>query len=318
MSEPSAEMVRVAAGWHALLDDDAATAADAARCRAWRAEHPGHAEAFRRLAALLGRVDGFAADAPARQALQAGLAAGAQGSAPRRRMARAAGGAVAVLALLATAGLPDWTSLLASHRSGTAVTRLVLADGSAVALDADTAFDTDFDGSGRRIRLHRGRILVEVARDPSRPLTIETPQGTLRALGTRFSAAREEDRTVVAVEESAVRACAPAGACLELHPGQGARLEARQVLGPFPVPAQDSAWAQGQLVVEDRPLSEVLATLARYRPGLLRYDAVALAGLSVSGVLPLGDTDRALAALAATLPIEISRRTGFWVTVERR
>ena len=43
------------------------------------------------------------------------------------------------------------------------------------------------------------------------------------------------------------------------------------------------------------PLAQVAAELARYRRGWLTCDP-AVAGIRVSGVLPLADTDQALAA----------------------
>ncbi len=69
------------------------------------------------------------------------------------------------------------------------------------------------------------------------------------------------------------------------------------------------------LRVDDRPLSDVLQTLANYRHGLLRFDAQALQGMRVSGVFRLDDTDAALATLADNLPIKVERFTDLLVRV---
>ena len=61
-------------------------------------------------------------------------------------------------------------------------------------------------------------------------------------------------------------------------------------------------------------LADLLAALRVYRPGLLLWDD-AIAGLRVSGVFPLDDTDRVLQALAQALPIQIRyvTRYGVWI-----
>ena len=68
------------------------------------------------------------------------------------------------------------------------------------------------------------------------------------------------------------------------------------------------------LVVEDLPLGELLAKLREYRPGYLGLDP-SLESLRISGSFPLHDTDRALAALPPSLPVQIERHTDWWVKV---
>ncbi len=70
-----------------------------------------------------------------------------------------------------------------------------------------------------------------------------------------------------------------------------------------------TAWVGGRLVADDRPLTEVLVELGRYRQGFLSYDLTALDDMRVSGVLPLDDSDRALAMLADYLPVTVTHYT---------
>jgi len=74
------------------------------------------------------------------------------------------------------------------------------------------------------------------------------------------------------------------------------------------------AWARGQLVADEQRLGDFLAELGRYRPGLLRVDP-RIAGLRLSGVFPLADTDRILDTLPSVLPVRLQWRTRYWVTV---
>ena len=76
-------------------------------------------------------------------------------------------------------------------------------------------------------------------------------------------------------------------------------------------------WQQGVLIVENRALGAVLRELDRYRPGVLRWDP-ALERLAVTGTFRLEDTDKTLALLAASLPIEVHYRTRYWVSLVPR
>jgi transmembrane sensor len=84
-----------------------------------------------------------------------------------------------------------------------------------------------------------------------------------------------------------------------------------------PAREQDSQWTQGQLIVEEMPLAEFLAELGRYRKGWLRCQPE-VARLLISGAFQLDRTEQILAALPATLPVQVEYRTRYWVTVSAR
>jgi transmembrane sensor len=107
------------------------------------------------------------------------------------------------------------------------------------------------------------------------------------------------------------------GAARVLQAGQQASL---QVAGVGPVAALDEwllGWREGVLRLDDRPLGELLHELRRYRPGVLRW-APELEQLRVTGTFRLDDTDRVLALLAASLPLQVQARTRFWVSLVGR
>ncbi|MNN59560.1 fec operon regulator FecR [compost metagenome] len=68
------------------------------------------------------------------------------------------------------------------------------------------------------------------------------------------------------------------------------------------------------LSVQQMPLGEFTAELARYRPGLLRC-ADEVANLKVSGTYQLADTEHILKLLARSLPVRIDYRTRYWVSI---
>lgn len=228
--------------------------------------------------------------------------------------------------LAATSGLasltmdtPPWRTALADLRTGPGERRhLSLPDGTRVAMNSGTAADVHFDARERRLRLHAGELLVTTAHDTSRPFVVETREGRVGALGTRFSVRRTAEGAIAQVFEGAVEVT-PDGlpaAVLRLTAGQQARFTAGHVDAHAADPLS-TAWERGLLVVQRWRLADVIAELSRHRGGVLRCDP-AVADLVVSGVYPLDDTDGVLASLARVLPIHVRHTSRYWVTVGAR
>ncbi|NMG34695.1 iron dicitrate transport regulator FecR, partial [Azoarcus sp. TTM-91] len=147
------------------------------------------------------------------------------------------------------------------------------------------------------------------------PFRVHTPEGSVRALGTRFSVRRLGEATRSAVFEEAVEIRPADGPALILGAGQQTTFKRDGIASPQGVDAAAAAWEQGMLVARDMRLADVVAELDRYRLGLLRCDP-AIAGLRISGVISLRDTDAGLDALAHTLPLRIQRHSRYWVDIQ--
>ena len=308
-------IVQQAARWMARLWSDDASDEDQAECARWRAAHPHHDLAWQRLQAFEGKLHSVPREV-ARHALREPAAAYLN----RRR-------ALKVLALLfpvggmlyAARGTDAWQVAMAGHGTEKGEIReFILPDGTRVMLASASAIDVRFDASERLLILRAGEILVTTAHDPSqRPFRVQGRHGTVRALGTRFTLRQYEHTSRVAVFEGAVEvrlAHAPERP-VRIATGQGAVYSADIVQSGAPASASAAAWIKGVLVADNMRLDDLLAELSRYRPGLLRCDP-AVASLSVNGVFPLRDTDRALHNLALALPVRILARTRYWVTVQ--
>ncbi|WP_437884176.1 FecR domain-containing protein [Pseudomonas sp. LRF_L74] len=208
---------------------------------------------------------------------------------------------------------------LADYRSGIGERLdLILADGSLLQLDTDSAVDIAYDTSQRLLILRRGELMLTSAVDPlGRPLYVQTPQGRVQALGTRFSVRITDDFAQVAVYEHQVRITPQLGQPQLLSTGEQCRFDAS---GAAPsqalTPGQDT-WSRGLLIANDQRLDDFIAELGRYRSGWLRCDP-SIAHLRISGTFALDDTDQALRALTSALPVKIERRTRYWVTVTGR
>nr|WP_315182952.1 FecR domain-containing protein [uncultured Albidiferax sp.] len=309
--------------WYVRLCSGAATAADQQAWQQWHQQHPDHQRAWQRIAALRASVQRV----PSRIALPTLLAAGRN---PNNR--RHALRSIAVLAGSGVLGYASWRTVachqatwLADYRTGVGERRSVeLADGSLLTLNTDSAADVVFSASQRTLRLWAGELLVETAHSRqrgtaasnARPLVVQTDHGSVRALGTRFSVRQHGEHTSVAVLADAVE-IRPLDAArpVLLRAGQQIRFTGQQAATPQPVDDSVAAWDDGSIVASDWRLGDLVAELARYRPGHLACDP-AVAALRVSGAFPTANTDTALRVLARSLPVRVRQRTRYWVRVE--
>lgn len=207
---------------------------------------------------------------------------------------------------------------LADQRTGSGAQQsLTLADNSHIQLNSRSALDIRFDDEQRRLYLHAGEVLVETApgNDDPRPFVVETKEGDLRALGTRFIVRREGDATRLIVLHSAVAAL-PGGLQdgRTVQAGEQVLMHHDHLDASQTAPVAADAWSRGMLIADDLPLGALLASLGEYRQGYLGLDP-SLEALRISGTFPLHDTDRALAALPLSLPVRIERHTPWWVRV---
>ncbi|WCE09196.1 DUF4880 domain-containing protein [Pseudomonas sp. JBR1] len=162
-----------------------------------------------------------------------------------------------------------------------------------------------------RWRLLRGEVLLESRRGAA-VLQLDTAVGQVRP-GPGCCAVRAREDGLEVAAYSGILQLLPLQAPPQVL-AEGARA-LMTVNGVRPLGRVDPGrqlWRQGRLVVDDWSLQALIEELGRYRPGLLTCTAT-VAGLRVVGSYPLGDTDRALAALADSLPVRVERRLPWWV-----
>ena len=308
--QPSRQTLEQAAQWFVLLACGEASDADRRRWHAWRMAHPAHEQAWQRAEGSTARF----ADIPQDQASASlrTLNRTNEPNSPGRRKG------LAQLAVLLATGFAGWQGYRSSDWSADIMASVgaqretALADGSRLVLDTDSAVDIEFSAETRLIRLRRGQIMIATAPDPAarhRPFMVETAEGRVFALGTRFTVRQETGSTRVSVLEArvALHGRHTTGDDPILSAGQTARFNRDGLIEQRAAPATDAAWAQGMLIADDMRLGDLIAQLARYRPDPLACDPAA-AELRISGAFPLRDTDRVLAAIANTLPIRLERR----------
>jgi len=313
MNQVSARALDEAIAWQLCLDSGEASEQQRQDFARWLAAHPEHGLVWRRLGGIDQQL-AAATPAPARRALL-------QGGQRRRSLRRLGGNALALLlasgiALALLAQQRPLGDYLADYRTAAGEQRdLLLADRSQIRLNSRSALDVAFDDDERRLVLLSGEILIQTAKGDARPFVVETAQGRLRALGTRFLVRRDGDATELIVLQSAV-AARPLSATQEriIQSGEQVRMDSRQLGDSSPAPIGADAWSRGMLVADNLPLQRLIDQLGEYRSGYLGLDP-SLAGLRISGSFPLHDSDKALAALPPSLPVRIEQIGPWWTRV---
>ncbi|MGH8382384.1 DUF4880 domain-containing protein [Pseudomonas sp.] len=307
-SNPEArQLARIAAAWLTLLDSGRASAEDLQQLDHWRAADPRHEQVWQRAEGL-------------RQRFQAVPQALAMASLDRpqasRRTLLKRGLALAVLVpggwlLSQQLPLAVWRADL---RTAVGERRGVrLADGSVLQMNTATAVDLDM--AQHRLTLVEGEIALSVNR--AQPIDVDFGLGRVSTGQAQICLRRDADRCRISVLNGTVQVQPVQGMGLALHYGDQLTLYAdgSGAMGRLDPHVPD--WRDGVLSAENQPLGQFLREVGRYRPGILRWEP-ALESLKVTGTFQLNDTDRILALLAASLPVNVQSRSRYWVTLVPR
>lgn len=305
-------ILEAAAHWYVRLNAGQPNEALLRAWQDWLGQNPAHARAWARVETVQNQMGRL----PAEVALPtlAGVRA-------RRRAV------VKTLALLLAAGTSGWLArdsatghaLLADVRTGKGERRtLTLDDGSQLQVNTDSALGIRYDEEQRLLYLHNGEISVRTASDPhTRPFIVETAEGHVRALGTRFCVRSDGGTSRVSVQEHAVE-IRPHGqpqSAIRLEAGQSVNFDRDHSTAVSTSAPGADAWTQGMLTVIEWRLADFVSELRRYRSGIVCCtDAVA--DLRLSGAFRIDDTDTLLDNLSAALPVKVRYLTRYWVSIE--
>ena len=310
-----------AAGWHARLGSGRATARERLDFDAWIDAAPEHRKAWietQRAWALVGDL----ADHPA-------LAQARRGARKPNWSRVWVPGAIAACLTAAVALGFTWRALTPpsmgpADRAQVAsidymtpvgrVSRITLADGTAVTLDADSAMTAAFDGKERRVTLSRGRAHFQVAHDAAHPFVVTAQGRSVTALGTVFDVDLEPSAMTVTLLEGkvAVRDLAARQDKRQaiLKPGERLVAPSQGAWSQRAVDAdQATRWMSGDLVFDERDLGLVAAELNRYSSRKLVVADARLARMPVSGVFRAGDPEALAEGLEASGVARVIRRS---------
>lgn len=319
------DVALAAANWFVQLTSDVVSDADRSAWERWRAASPEHERAWLRTQALTQQFK--------RLEPSVGFVVldrkHARMSRDRRRVVKS-------LALLLTVGgsgwlaygeLP-WQNWTADYRTATGEQRtILLSDGTRLMLNTATAVNVVFGPDQRLIILREGEIHVESGSDPEyanladnnhRPLRVQTAEGRMTALGTRFIVRNDAGQSHLSVLEGAVEVSPVAGSALStqvVESGEDVWFDRNTVHSVAQAEIARDAWTNGMLFADRMPLTEFVAEINRYRRGHVACDPE-LASLRISGSFPLNDTDAILQSIVDVLPVRVTMVTRYWVRVQ--
>lgn len=321
-----------AATWVVRRSGDEFGPEDARALAAWLATSERHRDAYRRLAAVwadaavLEELDDLA------DAVEPLAPAGRTTAEPGRWILVAAASvclAIASVLWLGEAELPllepaaarDYVTGVGEQRT------VVLADGSKVRLNTDTALSVDLSEAARRVRLLEGEAFFEVAHDPSRPFSVESRAGSVRAVGTSFSTRlRGPGVLEVTVAEGRVEVTPPApeasaaGAGASTTPPEPIELAAGATAtysgaGRSVETVSERelsrrlAWREGVVVFAGEPLRTVVEDVGRYTELEITIADPSIETLPIGGYFRVGEIESLLESLQLVFGIE-ARRMG--------
>ncbi|HEE0372529.1 TPA: fec operon regulator FecR [Klebsiella pneumoniae] len=304
------QALRSASHWYAVLSGERVSPQQEARWQQWFEENKDHQWAWQQVESLRSQLSHVPGDVASRALHDTRLT--------RRHVMKGL-----LLLLGVGGGWQLWQSeagegLWADYSTAKgAVSHQRLEDGSLLTLNTQSAADVRFDAHQRAVHLWYGEIAITTAKDAQRrPLRVMTRQGQLTALGTEFTVFQQNNATLVTVQQHAVEvilANRPQEKRI-VNAGESLQFSASDFGALASADDESAAWTQGVLSFSDKPLGEVIATLGRYRSGVLRCDP-AVAGLRLSGTFPLKNTDAILNVIAQTLPVKIQSVTRYWVNI---
>jgi transmembrane sensor len=345
----SPSVLEQASLWWVRLRDDDVPPEEIGRWLDWCQSDPAHLQAFEKIESLggrLGALDGETRAAMVREllhdekpearpasrrkpvsslsaglALAAGLAgvAVAVGVGLRHPVARPAGQAAAQTASYVT---PKAQSQDVN-----------LADGSHVAIGADSSLAVSYSAASRELQLRNGEAYFEVQHNPDRPFVVQAGRLKVTAVGTAFNIRKTGDSVEVIVTRGVVDVAdgsgqAAGGSQMPLPRAGVIRVAAGQLVAAdrdspsLTVRPADgntaTSWRSGSMSFLDEDLALVVANLNRYSEKQVSIADPSLDHLRFTGTLLQGHEQEWLAAIQKVFPVTVRQVDNGEILLYRR
>lgn len=181
-----------------------------------------------------------------------------------------------------------------------------LTDGSHIDLNTDSHVSVRLDKDARRVTVHDGQALFDVAHDSQRPFLITAGDETVRVVGTKFDVRRRDGQLSITVLRGLVEVSTDGeDTPVRLRPGQMLEhVEGASGVVVRAVAAEDQVgWRSGRLIYRDQPLGRIVGDMNHYFDRPLRLEGENAANLRFSGVLIVDSQDAMVRRLTSLMPL---------------
>lgn len=319
---PRDEHIESAADWVATLQSPLCTGTDRAAFERWLRDTPEAAEEYRRIehiytlscALSCDQALATASHLPRRHSVRAVASR-------RRRWAWSLAAGLALCAIVSAVALTELANTARAVRYATATGEqrtLYFPDGTEVLLDTDSAVTVSYTAKQREVTLDRGRAQFDVAPDAHRPFLVRADLGVIRDVGTRFQVMMSGPDVTVALLSGEVIVSLPGTLrSSTLAPGEEVTYAGRIFGKRQPVDlAAAKGWTRGEMVFQNRDLSDVVRQMNRYSTQKIVLGDPSLVQVRVSGVLHAGDNASLLQGLEQGWGLRVRKAEQDTVVVE--
>jgi len=223
---------------------------------------------------------------------------------------------------------PSLASDIATYETAIGgISTIELADGSLITLNTNTLVGVSFGEKRRIVQLKRGEMHIDVAHDPTRPLSVIAAGRIVQAVGTAFSVKIDASQRVeVLVDDGRVQVGVHEQGTSEVGQGvtlgsfegqslfiaQGERVvlnadnENVEALEPEEIEVHLS-WRSGNLIFRGESLATAVAEVGRYTAVEFVIEDENLQHVRVAGLFKAGDVTGFLSSLEANFDIVYQR-----------
>ena len=302
-----------AAGWVARLDAGSMTTDDLKELKTWLEQSPLHVEELEQVADVWDKLDVLGE-------YRKIIIAPGKSLSDRFRVPASIAASLVILSLgllfvsgYFQSGPGTLTAQIHETELGEQKA-LRLPDGSNIRMNTASRLKVEYEASARTVYLDQGEAFFDVQADSQRPFMVETPKGTITAVGTAFSVRLGKPDMQVTVSEGVVKLFGRkqdetnvTGMSSEwvhepamLTAGQSAsfdkKLNSIETLEPRKI-IQRLAWRDGMLIFEGDTLEAVINEVSRYTPIEIHISDPDLKQLRIGGYFRIGEIDSLLKAL---------------------
>ncbi len=327
-----------AADYYLALQENSMSGAELKAWQSWFLRSKEHQEAFQRLEALWGALDGlviedfdhvesFEQRAPSSDLKADGsvLSLIAADNTPSRG-GSFAGWAQAIAACLVVVAVGAYLTFVPEQKMKefsvvsyeTAVDKqrvVTLADGSILELGADSEVTVGYTNDSRELTLLKGQAIFTVSKNPNRPFVVKAGQGSVTAIGTVFNVRKSGVGVEVRVLEGTVAVRPTLEGTLASAPvalvtaGLQTQYSDQGLLSLVEVGnVRDGLeWRVGVLTMVNRELGDVIQELNRFVENEITIGDEAVAQFNFTGTVYPDQIDDWLDGLQQGYPLKVMR-----------